>query len=260
MRLEVDEKLAPALRPHGPPALEANEFLPATGGCVRPDPHARAARAQLFHTYLTPTQGQGPMAMLEDVKKIAEKVTGWSRPKPSALRRLIRERKSSTFRFKDDGIVPNHPQGPLVIYRGAVRLPDDLDPAAVFEELFKSDGWGDSWRDGVYDYVHYHSRNEALGIASGEGKVQFGGHRGRVLRLKAGDVAVPPAGTGHQCLGASDDLLVVGAYPPSGTYDELQKQQRPQACSEDHFQSRATAERPGPCGVVVGLASPGAMK
>jgi hypothetical protein len=76
--------------------------------------------------------------VLEDVKKIAEKVTGWSRPKPSALSGLIRERKASMFRFKDDGIVPNHPR-PLVIYRGAVRLPDDLDPAAaVFEELFKS--------------------------------------------------------------------------------------------------------------------------
>ena len=62
------------------------------------------------------------MPMLEDVKKIAEKVTGWARPKRRAnLSGLIRERKASTFRFKDDGIIPNHPQWPLVIYRGAVQ-------------------------------------------------------------------------------------------------------------------------------------------
>jgi uncharacterized protein YjlB len=49
----------------------------------------------------------------------------------------------------------------------------------VFEELFESNQWGDSWRDGLYDYVHYHSRiHEVLGIARGEGKVQFGGRRG----------------------------------------------------------------------------------
>jgi uncharacterized protein YjlB len=91
----------------------------------------------------------------------------------------------------------------------------------VFEELFDSHGRGSSWRDGVYSYVHYHSRiHEVLGIARGSGRVQFGGKKGRALTLKAGDVAILPAGTGRQCLNASEDFLVVGAYPASGAYDE----------------------------------------
>jgi uncharacterized protein YjlB len=109
----------------------------------------------------------------------------------------------------------------------------------VFEELFESNGWGDSWRDGIYDYVHYHSRiHEVLGIARGEGKVQFGGQRGRILRLKAGDVAVLPAGTGHQQLSASKDFLVIGAYPPSGKYDEC-------TSSEDHKRALMTIPKVG---------------
>jgi uncharacterized protein YjlB len=57
--------------------------------------------------------------------------------------------------------------------------------------------------------------------------VRFGGNRGRKLMLKAGNTAILPAGTGHQNIGASEDFLVVGAYPPDGTYDEC-------SSSEDH--------------------------
>jgi uncharacterized protein YjlB len=78
------------------------------------------------------------------------------------------------------------------------------------EELFRQNGWGASWRDGIYDYVHYHSRiHDVLGVARGKGTVRFGGNKGRTVQLKAGDVAVLPAGTGHQCLAASSDFLVV---------------------------------------------------
>ena len=134
---------------------------------------------------------------------------------------LARVRKPHTVRFKDDGLVPNHPRWPLIIYRRAVAFDDDQDPAAVIEDLFEANGWGDTWRNGIYDYVHYHSRiHEALGIARGKGRVRFGGMKGRIFALKAGDVVILPAGTGHQSLSADDEFLVIGAYPPTGTYDE----------------------------------------
>jgi uncharacterized protein YjlB len=45
------------------------------------------------------------------------------------------------------------------------------------------------------------------------------------LEIKSGDVAILPAGTGHQCLRASADLLVVGAYPAEGCYEECTKRE-----------------------------------
>ena len=96
---------------------------------------------------------------------------GYRLERPDKPRGFVRERQPQTFRFKDDGLIPNHPRWPLIIYEGAVRLALGLDPAAVFEELFDSHGWGRSWRDGIYDYAHYHSRiHEVLGIARGSGR------------------------------------------------------------------------------------------
>jgi uncharacterized protein YjlB len=71
---------------------------------------------------------------------------------------------------------------------------------------------GDTWRAGIYDHVHYHSRmiHEALGIARSNGRVRFGGNDGWIFRLKSSDAIVLPAETGHQYLSAGDDFLVVG--------------------------------------------------
>ena len=159
------------------------------------------------------------MPFLEEAKRIAETVTGWQRPSKPELDEIICARKPRGYRFKDDGLVPNHPRWPMVLYRTPIRLTGKFDPASVFEELFARNGWKDSWRAGIYD-LHYHSRiHEVLGVARGSVRVRFGGKLGRSIMLKAGDVAILPAGTGHQCL-AAKDLLVVGAYPEAGTYDE----------------------------------------
>jgi uncharacterized protein YjlB len=118
-----------------------------------------------------------------------------------------------TFVFADDGLVPNNSL-PLVVYKGAIDVAND-HPERTIEKLFDTNGWGDMWRDGIYDYLHYHSTvHEALGIARGHARVRFGGDAGKELEVSAGDVAILPAGTGHQCLSASADFSVVGAYPP----------------------------------------------
>jgi uncharacterized protein YjlB len=120
--------------------------------------------------------------------------------------------------FADDGIVPNNPM-PFLVYGGAVAL-DRGHPEATIEELFAANGWGAMWRNGVYDFLHYHATvHEVLGIARGHARVRFGGDKGRELEISAGDVAILPAGTGHQCVSASDDFSVVGAYPPGPKMD-----------------------------------------
>jgi uncharacterized protein YjlB len=161
------------------------------------------------------------MPLFEKLKKSFETVTGYARPSRRDIDAAVRPRKPSTFRFKDDGVIPNNPGLPLILYRTPLHLGGTADPAAMFEELFGSNKWGESWRNGIYDFVHYHSQNhEVLGIARGRGRVRFGGDGGRMIEINAGDVVILPAGTGHQCVQSSSDLLVVGAYPSGGTYDE----------------------------------------
>lgn len=120
--------------------------------------------------------------------------------------------------FEDDSLVPNNPM-PFLVYKGAVAF-EGGHPERTIETLFRANGWGDMWRNGVYNFLHYHaSVHEVLGVARGHARVRFGGDRGRELEIAAGDVAILPAGTGHQCISASQDFSVVGAYPPGPPMD-----------------------------------------
>ena len=117
-----------------------------------------------------------------------------------------------TYRFADDGEVPNNPQLALIVYRGVLET--GADAAASCMALFERNGWTGAWHNGVYSHHHYHSSaHEVLGIATGWVRVRLGGEGGRIVELRAGDVVVIPAGVAHKNEGESPDLLVVGAYP-----------------------------------------------
>jgi uncharacterized protein YjlB len=125
-----------------------------------------------------------------------------------------------THLFADDGSIPNNPHLPLIVYRNAIDLKGTADPDQVVQKVFLANGWGDLWRAGIYAETQYHSSiHEAMGIARGRARMRFGGNNGRDIELSSGDVVVVPAGTGHQGLWASPDLIVIGCYPPTGRYD-----------------------------------------
>jgi uncharacterized protein YjlB len=106
-------------------------------------------------------------------------------------------------------VIPNHPRFPVLIYRGA-----GLEDAQAARARFAAHGWGGSWVNGIFDFHHFHSTShEALAIVSGAATVELGGPQGQAFEVRAGDVLVLPAGTGHRRATARNGFTVVGAYP-----------------------------------------------
>ena len=114
--------------------------------------------------------------------------------------------------FVGDGSVPNNPWLSLIVDRGPLQ--PGATAAGVCLALFERNGWGGSWRNGIYAHHHYHSAaHEVLSIVAGSVRVRLGGEHGKTMELQAGDVVAVPAGVAHKNEGASLDLVVVGAYP-----------------------------------------------
>ncbi len=133
----------------------------------------------------------------------------------------LRRVEPQTVRLPEGDTIPNHPFLPVLLYRQVLETVG-AETAHHFEALFARNRWQGIWRDGIFTFPHYHSTaHEVLGIAAGRVHLRLGGACGPSLEARAGDVLLLPAGTGHQNLGASPDLLVVGAYPPGQRWDLL---------------------------------------
>jgi uncharacterized protein YjlB len=119
----------------------------------------------------------------------------------------------------EEGNFPNNGHLALLVYRNVFRL-EGHDEARSIEELLESNGWSNAWRDGIYDYHHYHSiTHEVLVVIQGSARIQFGGPSGISLMVNAGDVIIIPAGVAHKNLGGEENFKCVGAYPNGMDYD-----------------------------------------
>ncbi|MDQ6755962.1 MAG: cupin [Bacteroidota bacterium] len=132
--------------------------------------------------------------------------------------------------LKDDGTFPNSKLF-VLIYKAAIVLPHQ-HAAKIVEDIFKKNNWTNSWRNGIYDYHHYHSiTHEVLGVCEGNTKIELGGAKGITQLIEKGDVIIIPAGVAHKNLTPESNFKCVGAYPNGSSYDikKGETEDRPEA-------------------------------
>jgi uncharacterized protein YjlB len=124
--------------------------------------------------------------------------------------------------------VPNNRRLPVVIYRRALT-PEGGDLAAAFEILFKRNTWPAQWRNGIFDFHHFHATaHEVLGVSGGSAQVIVGGPGGKVVTISAGDALLLPAGTGHCLQSFERQFQVVAGYPEGQQWDIRREALSPQ--------------------------------
>lgn len=122
--------------------------------------------------------------------------------------------------LNENGEFPNNSMLPVVIYKNVITSDYADDNANRFENTFRTNKWVGAWRNGIYDFHHYHSTaHEVLGIYEGSANIQLGGPSGPVYPVIRGDVIIIPAGVAHKNLGSTIDFGVVGAYPQGQDWD-----------------------------------------
>ncbi|GAB3820064.1 cupin domain-containing protein [Pontibacter rugosus] len=122
------------------------------------------------------------------------------------------QQTTSTYLLKANGALPNNPQLPVLVCEQVFQPNANL--VNQFKQTFEQNNWRGTWVGGVFDYHHYHSTaHEVLGVAAGSAVILLGGPGAEEIEVKAGDMLILPAGTGHCLESSSADFKVVGAYP-----------------------------------------------
>jgi uncharacterized protein YjlB len=127
--------------------------------------------------------------------------------------------KIETLLIPGNGPFPNNDALPLVLVRHAFDA-SAMNLVRAIEKTFHGNTWGGSWRNGIFNFHHYHSTaHEVLGLYTGWVSVQFGGPNGQTTSAEAGDIIIIPAGVSHNNLDQSYDFRCVGAYPAGQSPD-----------------------------------------
>lgn len=76
------------------------------------------------------------------------------------------------FLLKRNNYLPNSTL-PALIYKHVFELPKQAHRAAeVIRQIFVCNKWSNSWKNGIYDYHHYHGNtHECIGVVSGSDTV-----------------------------------------------------------------------------------------
>ena len=130
---------------------------------------------------------------------------------------LNKKAEMVVLQLNENGNFPNNTTLPVLLYKNVFT--NKVTPETI-ESSFAKNNWGGSWRNGVYNFQHYHSTaHEAWGVYSGWAEVQLGGDGSDVVRIEKGDLVILPAGTAHKRIDSGAGFAVVGAYPDGQQWD-----------------------------------------
>jgi uncharacterized protein YjlB len=127
-----------------------------------------------------------------------------------------------TYTIKSTKRFPNNDFLPVLHYKNVLKLGLIFNGWHI-RQLFRKNGWYNAWRDGIYDFDHYHSNtHEVMGAFRGKTEVRLGGEDGQKILLEKGDVLIIPAGVAHCNLTPKRKFKCIGAYPHGLEYDMCQ--------------------------------------